>query len=192
MIKELSKFWESQFGVFPPEAHKLKHEYKNRWVRFHSLPESKRYPENELEYLEVIRRHNVVLRELCGDEGMLLVVLPEYSESKLATKPSTKLAGLFPVTEPWCSLRRHEEGDDYKLYWHLHVAEVQIDANELNSLFRLVANDEAGNIMVINTGKSIVYHPYDGGADVVLASTEQRDQLKEKHSGWLSSHPEGF
>lgn len=192
MIREITEFWKSEFGDFAPEAHKLKYEYKSRWVRFHSLPESKRYPENEPEYLEVIRRHNIVLRELCGKESEVFVVLPEYSESKLPTKPIAMLAGLFPVTEPWCSIRQHEDDDDYEMYWHLHAAGVQIDASELNSLFRLVANDEVGNIMVVNTRKSIVYHPYDGGADVVLASTEQRNQLREKYSDWLSSHPEGF
>ncbi|WP_443333951.1 DUF3885 domain-containing protein [Streptomyces sp. CB02056] len=37
-----------------------------------------------------------------------------------------------------------------------------------------------------------LYHPYDGGADVYLASTEERDRLKERHAGWLSGHPNGL
>lgn len=189
MIKELAKFWEREFNNFPPEAHNLKHEFKDRWIRFHSLPESKRYPENEQEYLEVLRRHNAVLQELVGKSNVL-VVLPEYSESKEPTKP--ELTTIFPVTESWCSLEQHDEDDDYELYWHLHVSEVNFTGRELNSLFRLVANDEAGNIMIINPCKGVVFHPYDGGADIVLASTKQRDQLKEKHNEWLSAHPEGF
>ena len=35
-----------------------------RWVRFHSLPGSKRYAENEAEYACVLSRHNVVIGEL--------------------------------------------------------------------------------------------------------------------------------
>ncbi len=86
MIKDITQFWQSQFNGFVPEADNLKYEFKNRWVRFHSLPESKRYPENEQEYLEILRRHNVVLQDLCG-QGNVLVVLPEYSDSSVPTKP---------------------------------------------------------------------------------------------------------
>ena len=192
MIEDLTKFWDSEFDGFAPEAHNLKHEYKNRWVRFHSLPESKRYPENEQEYLEVFRRHNTVLQELCGEKGNILVVLPEYSESKLPTKPEAELTSLFPAAEYWRSLEQYEGDDDHELYWHLHVSEVQFSGSELDHLFRMVANDEVGNIMIICPSKGVVFHPYDGGADIVLASTEQRDLLKEKHHEWLSVHPEGF
>lgn len=192
MIEELTKFWNCEFDNFAPKAHNLKHEYKNRWVRFHSLPESKRYPDNENEYLEVISRHNTVLQELCGNESNLLVVLPEYSEDRAPTKPEPELSSLFSISEPWCTLAHHEDDDDYESYWHLHVSKIKFTGSEFNSLFRMVANDEVGNIMIICLGKSFVFHPYDGGADVVLASTEERDHLKEKHSKWLSLHPDGF
>lgn len=192
MIEELAKFWNSEFTNFAPEAHNLKHEYKDRWVRFHSLPESKRYPENEDEYLEVLSRHNAVLRELCGSESNVLVVLPEYSESKVPTKPEPELSCLFSDSEPWCTQQQYEDDDDYEYYWHLHVSEINFTGSEFNSLFRMVANDEVGNIMIICPSKGFVFHPYDGGADVVLASTEKRDRLKERYHVWLSSHPEGF
>lgn len=189
---ELDKFWQNTFEGFVPEAHNLKREFRSRWVRFHSLPESKRYPDNEEEYQEVLRRHNVVLQEVCGDKCRVLVVLPEYSETNTPTKPEPELASMFPATEPWCTLEQHDEDDDYELYWHLHVAEIGYSGNELDDLFRLVANDETGNIMVIDPLVSMVFHPYDGGADIVLASTKQRDDLKEKHSEWLSTEPSGF
>ena len=192
MIEELTKFWDSEFNNFAPEAHNLKHEYKSRWVRFHSLPESKRYPENEEEYLEVLCRHNTVLQELCGSRSKVLVVLPEYSEEKIPSQPESILLKLFPVSEPWRTLEQHEDEDDYESYWHLHVSEVEFTGNEFNSLFRIVANDEVGNIMIICPSKGIVFHPYDGGADVVLTSTKERNHLKEHHHEWLSSHPEGF
>ncbi len=188
MIEELTKFWDRDFKDFVPKAHKLKHKYKERWVRFHALPESKRYPENEDEYSEILRRHNIVLNELCG-KNKVLVVLPEYSEDKNPTKP--ELSELFSSTEPWCSFKPYDD-EDYEIYWHLHVSEVEFTGSELNDLFRLVANNEVGNIMVICPSKHVIFHPYDGGSDIVLASTEQRDYLKEKYHEWLSSHPEGF
>ncbi|WP_345422078.1 DUF3885 domain-containing protein [Halioxenophilus aromaticivorans] len=192
MIEELARFWNSEFDNFAPEAHNLKHEFKSRWVRFHSLPESKRYPENEDEYLEVLRRHNIVLKELCGNRKKVFVVLPEYSEKSVPSQPQPETLKLFSGSEPWCTLVQHEDDDDYESYWHLHVSEVEFTGSELNSLFRMVANDEVGNIMIICPSKRIVFHPYDGGADIVLPSPQERDLLKKQHREWLSSHPEGF
>ena len=69
---------------------------------------------------------------------------------------------------------------------------VGYSGTELNDLFRLVACDEVGNILIISTTKNVVYHPYDGGADVILPSSEMRDILREEYKEWLSSHPDGY
>ncbi|MEU8403165.1 hypothetical protein AB0C28_49000 [Nonomuraea sp. NPDC048892] len=37
-----------------------------------------------------------------------------------------------------------------------------------------------------------LYHPYDGGADVILTNTQERDTLKAAHTDWLSKHPSGL
>lgn len=192
MIEELTKFWGAEFEDFVPEAYNLKHKFRNRWVRFHSLPESKRYPENEYEYLEVLRRHNVLLQKLCGNESRLFVVVPEYSEESAPAQPETKLQELFSTGKHWWTLHQHEADANYESYWHLHASEVKFTGDELDSLFRMVANDEVGNVLIVCPGTRIVYHPYDGGADVVLASTQERDRLKEQLREWLSSHPDGL
>ena len=108
MIEELTNFWHREFENFSPEAHNLKHEYKDRWVRFHSLPESKRYPENEDEYSEVFRRHNTVLLELCGNVSKVLVVLPEYSEERVPTQPEptlVKISGPVNLGAQWHNMK---------------------------------------------------------------------------------------
>ena len=192
MIEELNKFWNKEFNGSSPEADNLKHVYKNRWVRFHSLPESKRYPENEDEFLEVFRRHNIVLQELCGNENKVLVILPEYSENRLPTKPEPELSSIFSMSVPWCTLQQHEDDEEHEFYWHLHVTEVEYSGCEFNSLFRMVANEEVSNVMIISISNSMVFHPYDGGADIILESAEKRNQLKDNHNEWLSKHKDGF
>jgi hypothetical protein len=37
-----------------------------------------------------------------------------------------------------------------------------------------------------------LYHPYDGGADVIAASSDARDVLRTRFAAWLSSHPSGL
>jgi len=49
-----------------------------------------------------------------------------------------------------------------------------------------------GNVLIISVEDKFVFHPYDGGADIILPSTETRDSLKRVHSGWLSMHPNGY
>ncbi|MEW2622954.1 hypothetical protein [Streptomyces sp. NPDC048106] len=33
------------------------------------------------------------------------------------------------------------------------------------------------------------FAPYDGGADVFLATSEERDRVCDRHTGWLSRYP---
>jgi hypothetical protein len=37
-----------------------------------------------------------------------------------------------------------------------------------------------------------LYHPYDGGMDVIAPSTTERDALRDRHRGWLSARLDGL
>ena len=189
MIKELDKFWKREFGSHPPLAHELKVSFSERWVRFHSLPESKRYPENESEYNEIFRRHNCVLTSRDDNAKELLIVFPEHSESKTPDKPTSEINEILPESIFWCSLDQLEECG---VFLHLHVAQIFLESEELEKILRLVANDEVRNIILFSLGNGMVFHPYDGGADVILRTTEERDNLKQQFSSWLSKHPSGY
>ncbi|WP_425457790.1 DUF3885 domain-containing protein [Catellatospora sichuanensis] len=52
----------------------------DRWVRFHSLPGSKRYPENEGEYGTVLNRHHTVLDQL-GAGPVALAITTEWTDT---------------------------------------------------------------------------------------------------------------
>lgn len=55
-IEPLS-WWVSEFKEIVPVGHVLHPCLFDNWTRFHSLPESKRYAEDEVEYAEILRRH---------------------------------------------------------------------------------------------------------------------------------------
>ncbi len=46
--------------------------------------------------------------------------------------------------------------------------------------------------MFLSESKKWIYAPYDGGADIVLQSEIERDEIKKKYVAWLSQHPEGL
>ncbi|WP_455771132.1 DUF3885 domain-containing protein [Streptomyces hirsutus] len=62
----------------PPVAHELREPYRNVWVRFHSLPESKRYAEDESEYAVVLEGYNTVLGEVFAG-GDVYVITPVWA-----------------------------------------------------------------------------------------------------------------
>ena len=59
--------WQRWYPNCEPIAHLIRREYPDRWVRFHSLPFSKRYAEEEAEYATVLERHNRILGELARE-----------------------------------------------------------------------------------------------------------------------------
>ncbi|MFD4582632.1 hypothetical protein ACFWOY_09590 [Streptomyces sp. NPDC058423] len=48
--------WRARRPSGPPLAHTFRTTYADRWVRFHSLPDSKRCPESADEYAIVLDR----------------------------------------------------------------------------------------------------------------------------------------
>lgn len=64
LFSDLLTQWRKKWQAEPTSAHELRAERAERWVRFHSLPNSQRYPQNEAEYKVVLERHNAVLDEL--------------------------------------------------------------------------------------------------------------------------------
>src|SRR4051794_27473060 len=69
----LTELWQQHWPNCPPVGYKLRDPYQGLWVRFHSLPESKRYAEDESEYAVVLERYNTVLDELFAGEGVYVI-----------------------------------------------------------------------------------------------------------------------
>ena len=194
MIDKVEKFWQSEFNACQPIAYTLKDLFQNRWVRFHALPESKRYPENDSEYIEVLFRHNTIISELSKENQTLYVVASEYSYKKEHSELESRLNSLLPNNFYWNTVPMHEpnEEEEFKSYWHQYVSEVKWKVGVFDRIFGLVAGDEITNIMIININSRWVFHPYDGGCDVVLVNESTRNTLKDNHKEWLSTHPEGL
>ncbi|WP_436942441.1 DUF3885 domain-containing protein [Streptomyces sp. SudanB66_2053] len=77
-------------------------------------------------------------------------------------------------------------------YWHLFAARRSWRYGCLDERLRDVADDKVAGVLVTDTQMRRLHHPYDGGADVFLTSSEERDRMRDRHADWLSSHPLGF
>ena len=188
------KFWKKYFGEALPLAHELKTKFTDRWVRFHSLPESKRYPDSGDELKEILFRLNKIIVDLSAGDADLCIVGIGYSNSKQPQGLSQSIKKFFNKPKYWLSIPIHNPEDEKKdhSYWHLYEEQIIWQEGRLDDIFRLVINDDIRNFMVINTNLGWVFHPYDGGVDIVFKNREEMEIIKNRYSNWLSSHPLGY
>lgn len=188
----LLDLWNRQWSPCPPFAHQLRGFHRERWVRFHSLPGSKRYPTDESEMAIVLERHYRLLAELFeGHE--VLVMTCRWSESSEPRPPSEVDLRIGLQGVIWASLLYNDDPDpEFRTYAHLYAELVNWAPGSLDPVLRAVANNETIGVMVADPDLCRIYHPYDGGADVLLSDSAERDRVKRRHAGWLSAHPQGL
>ena len=181
----LTELWEQRWPGCPPVGYQLRTTYRERRVRFHSLPESQRYPEDESEYAVVLHRYNTVLDALFAG-GDVYVITPVWS-TEARTLPFRQEDGY------WRSLLVEDDPNpDFRTYCHLFAARHRWRHGCLDEVLRAIADDEVSGVLITDTGMRRVHHPYDGGADVLLTTPEERDRMRDRYADWLSRHPSGL
>lgn len=186
-------FWRSHYGDCPPVGYLLRETFPERWLRIHSLPDAKRYAETARELQTVLHRQNTVATDLLGADGpAVLVAAPSHAA---------------PLVRPARGLRQYArlaleplmiilEGDaaDPKRSWSIPLSSVHIHwhSGALDDVLADVANDLLKPFAIISTATGRVYAPYDGGADLILASEAERDLVRARYEAWLSPHPSGL
>lgn len=182
--------WSRRWPACRPIGHELRSSARATWVRFHSLPGSKRHPEDASEYDELLGRHNTVIGELVLDSASAAVQVftCAWSAESSPTAREAALARAAPTSSTlWASIER-EAGS----WVHLYSGTLPWRTGVLDDLLRLVADDRTADVLIASADLSRLYHPYDGGADVIASSVEERDRLKAAHRAWLSPHPHGL
>ncbi|MBY0228532.1 MAG: hypothetical protein K2W96_04550 [Gemmataceae bacterium] len=186
--------WDERFAGCEPEGHLLRDAFPRRWVRFHSLPDSKRYPETPTEHAEVLRRHNAILGELAPVGSRVVLVTTGYSETPVPVRTYEGLLALDPAAVFWRTLARHQPDEEatFPNWWHLFTSAHVWRPGTFDPVIRLVADGTVANVLVVAPDCRWVLHPYDGGMDVIAESAEERGRLRATYSDWLSRHPGGL
>ncbi len=196
---DLSAFdaaWRVRWPDSRPIGHELRSTAHKTWVRFHSLPESKRYAENNAEHREILTRHLTVLNDLSSSAATpiddLRVISLAWSGSAEPTQRDSELVSATSHAEYWQSLPYDLSDPDYPYWVHLYVGRTSVGTDELRSLLRLVADDRTSEVIFAPATATWLYHPYDGGGDVIAPDLATRDALKRRYAEWLSPHPLGL
>jgi hypothetical protein len=189
----LGALWRARRPSGPPVAHTFRSAYADRWVRFHSLPGSKRYPEGEDEYAIALHRYNTVLDELFSREEVYVVTTDWSGTPDGPAAFPTPRRELHPNGVHWWTESDEDDPDPaFHTHTRLYADRRPWQRGGLDALLRAVADEALVEVFVTDTELRRIHHPYDGGADVVLATPGERDRLRGCHVDWLSSHPSGL
>lgn len=193
--EEFNKFRSLAYPNTPPISHRFKDDYKDRWFRIHSLPNSKRYPDTENEWNILLMRQNNIITDLFTDNSKILLVTGEFNwwertnfitDEEIVFKPYhfTRLDNIDLFT------LNPDDYDEHETY-RAAFAEILWEKNKYDDLLKAIANDET-RALFISIEKDVLVAPYDGGIDLVLKDSETRDIYKEKYKQWLSERDDGL
>jgi hypothetical protein len=191
--KEFNDYWKKEYPDAFPINHELKYVYPERWFRIHSLPESKRYADSKSEYTTIFSRQNKLMLDLVGDGTEVITAFGIYQGDDIINnnyKKITDYGEFHKVRTIDLKEARPEEHEDEMLL-DIYIKRDIWKHNSRNDLLKAVANDEI-RIMFICPSKRCIVAPYDGGVDIIVDSSEKRDNLKIKYKDWLSEHQDGM
>lgn len=181
-LGRLTANWNARWPQTPPIAFLLRGVHPDLWVRFHSLPGSKRYAETDAERRIVLARHHAVLEALAPSSQCFVIA------TQFATDPSGTDSALVASTH-WQTI---DAGEHFEEPAQLYVTSLPYPSAELDDVLMACADWRLADVIVSPHDLRWLYHPYDGGADVIAPSTAERDQLKARFESWLSTHPAGL
>jgi hypothetical protein len=196
-VNQFRCFWQQHFPNCLPISYLFKRDLANRWFRFHSLPESKRYAENQAEVAELLARQNTVLLNVIGTETECVLVSGNYANSPLVENLKHCPALAHFQFQEFIKLSKQEfdpdelEPNEEPIYLTLFYATHKLKQGSLDEILLCVADWKIVNFFVVSCKRKRIFAPYDGGVDIILENTEERDKFKEKYKDWLSHHPKG-
>lgn len=146
----IAEIWAAHYGDLVAAGHLLRSALPHRWLRIHSLPDSKRYADNAQEYAELLRRHNEVALEILGsnEETILLVYAWGTNEDFASAFTGfgwAREAGLGEA-KPFCCARSADEDVDIlvggcSIHW---------SAGAWDTLLRDIADDRSSSVVLLN------------------------------------------
>ena len=189
---DFNQSWEANFPNCPPVSYLFKWKMESRWLRIHSLPDSKRYAENDAEVAELLRRQNTLLVDVVGQGEGCIFVASDWSESSDGIPEFSKcprLEGL--IDNPLPSINQQEfdpvdEDDDYtSTFLRLGFGNHEVTDGLIDDVLLCVAEERISNFFVVNFRRSRIFAPYDGGVDLVLRDSDERSSFEHKYVHWL-------
>ncbi|HEY0084431.1 MAG TPA: hypothetical protein VGB65_00830 [Allosphingosinicella sp.] len=187
-VQRFEEEWARYRAGCPPIAWMLRAYDAVPWLRFHALPESKRYPESKAERAIVLSRANELGERVLGPgtstwQIETLFKMPAEADAMPATtrvSGAGELAGEVP------------DPDNPGERWEYYITESRWRAGAFDRLLIEITKVRPKRIMWFSRQNGAAFAPYDGGFDIFPSSFEDIAALKRDYADWLSPHPGGL
>ena len=189
MPDDFEAYWRKAFPDCDPAGYMLREQLPERWWRLHSLPLSKRYPDDENEMKIVLHRANAVASDILGNGAACWTVSSVFHklEEKFQTKWEQKVQHPHDMQRAF----KWQAYDDEQVF-HAYAGSCCWWPIKQNDLLSQLANDEARDILWISKKTDAIFAPYAGGVDIFMPPNEGVEDYKKKYRMWLSEHPDGM
>ena len=192
-MDRFKKYLTENFSEFPGVGYRLRDTYSTRWVRFHSLPESERYADNEAEYAIILERANLLASRILGEdtECWLVTSISEANENNCELKEWIKIRDKHKLKRSFSWKDPLEEPDD-QIPWVVYAAETVWSPRKFDDEILFTADDGYPKLFWVSKYTNGIFYPYDGGFDLILPNPQDVIFLKSEFSDWLSPHAHGM
>jgi len=166
-----------------PIGWRLRENELRPWVRFHGLPQSKRYAQSETEALTILLRANLLAERLLGSGALCWIV-------ERRSRRSDGIGEIWQsVLDDDCAA--DDDPEDWTTYFY--VREEPWEWGKYDATLTDIADDrrDIGAIWM-RRDNGAVFAPYDGGFDLFPATWAQVGALRQEYREWLSIRPNGL
>jgi hypothetical protein len=175
--EEFRAFWSRSYPGVDPIGYQFRYRMPERWLRIHSLPGSRRYAESVDEWTELLHRQNRVFDDLIGETSTVRIVI-NYIDIR------NPLFDEYAFTDIGTFVDM-----DAETVFQSFLISTEWRTGSLNPMLRMIANDEMRAFVI---GPDCIVAPYDGGMDLILSDSEERDRWKLVYQPWLSAREDGL
>lgn len=193
-MKPFQEIWSRFHGDHWPIGYRLRDGGAANWVRFHSLPKSKRYADSDDERRTLLQRQNTLAAEVLKSDPCWLI------QTHWVTPPG--VIDFADSNDPFAATRAFDlqfafelvevVDDDQSYRWRVHAGLIQWSNGRFDDLLMSIADERACPTLWMSETDGSIFAPYDGGVDLFLARPDKATVLKATYRQWLSAHPEGL
>lgn len=188
-MTEFTSLWALHHPTGPPIAHLLRQVERETWVRFHSLPMSKRYAESMVEKRVVLDRANKLATRVLGAGSRCWLVHSEPDHGEAVND----IDAYGTINQYRLEFQFDHAAIEDECVYQVFAAPVVWTAGAFDNLISKVADDELPRpIMLVSAKTGAAFAPYDGGSDLFVPTQADVDALKHEYSRWLSAHSSGL
>lgn len=192
---DFKSFWKREFPECAPLSFLFRERYPDHWLRFHNLPETKRYAETGAERKEVMVRLNTIGTRVLGvgrECWLVAAYRPFWRDVEKRRDGKGQYAKDRLEMNFEFELDFFEDWIDEPLVFSVFSKRCVWKECGYNRLLKNIAEDFEGHVFWVSMDAIRIFAPYDGGADLILRSSEEVRDLGVEFENWLSPEESGL